>query len=450
MYCIRKNVVKILSLLLFGLIFYISGFEVSASYYSCINGTSVNVRATPSSSAKIVTKLSNTNVIVTATQGDWSKVSYGKYTGWVKNHFLKTSTTSQKTISSDKYATIKGSNVNIRSSNSTNSKAIAKVSNKQVQLLSSTGDWYKVSVDGKQGWVKKEFVTLSTSTSRQLQAGTTASASGSSDSGLIKGNNINLRSKPTTTAKVIGKLSNKTVKILSKSGAWYKVSYNGLTGWVSADFVSTSAASASTQNTNNTLSGLISKSNVNVRATPSSSAKIVTKLTNEKVSILSSSGNWYKISYGKTIGWVSKDLVSVSKSSSSTTKQTTLRNRLILCSRGYLGTRYVYGGSTPKGFDCSGFTSYVYKKCGIKINRTATQQAAQGKYVSKSNLQPGDLVFFDTDGSGGKSISHVGIYIGNSNFIHASSGKSKRKVTISSLNESFYAKAYVTGRTFIK
>lgn len=464
MYCIRKNAVKLVSLLFFGLVFCASGFEVSASYYSSINGTSVNIREAPSSSAKITAKLSYSNVIVTEKKGNWSKISFGKITGWVKNDYLTASsaqkkqnpTASKKTTSTVKYAVIKGSNVNIRSSSNTNSKIIATVSNKKVQIISSAGEWYKISVNGKEGWVKKSFITESTLSSRQLQSETNTASS--STSGLIKGKDINLRSKPTKTAKIVGKISNKKVKILSKSGAWYKVSYDGLTGWVSSDFVSTSTTSASNkkaEEADEALSGTINKTNVNIRSKPSKSAKIITKLSKKKVSIIADSGDWYKISCGNTTGWISKDCVSVSGGSTSSKlvavdrKATSLRNRLILFSRGFLGTRYVYGGSTPRGFDCSGFTSYVYKKFGINIERTATAQSRQGKYVSKSKLRPGDLVFFKTDNSK-KPVTHAGIYIGNSKFIHASSGKSKRKVTISSLNENFYSKAYVTGRTFMK
>ena len=441
-----------------GFVFYISGFEVSASYSSYINGENINIRSKPTSSARIVTNLSNKKVVVTAKSGNWSKISCGKISGWVRNDFLKatstSNTTSAKPVSTAKYAMIKGNNVNIRSSNNTNSKVVAKISNKKVKILSSSGEWYKISSDGKEGWVKKEFITAPTLPSRQLQSENNANVSNDTNSGLIKGDNINLRSKPTKTAKVVGKLSNKRVIILSKSGTWYKISYNGITGWVSADFISVTSKSTSTKK-DDTLYGVINKTDVNIRSKPTTTAKVVVKLSKKKVTILSNSGNWYKISYGKTSGWVSKDFVSVSGESNSSNlvainrKATTIRSRLILYSRGFLGTRYVYGGSAPGGFDCSGFTSYVYKRFGIKIERTASAQAKQGKYVAKSKLQSGDLVFFKTDNSA-KPVTHAGIYIGNGKFIHASSGKSKMKVTISSLSDSFYAKTYVTGRTFIK
>ena len=121
---------------------------------------------------------------------------------------------------------------------------------------------------------------------------------------------------------------------------------------------------------------------------------------------------------------------------------------IIAYAKKFLGVRYVYGGSTPSGFDCSGFTSYVFKQNGYSITRTSTSQARDGVAVSKSNLQKGDLVFFSSSRYG-SSIGHVGIYIGGGEFIHAASGSSMR-VMISSLNNPYYVDAYKTARRIIK
>ncbi|KIL46622.1 hypothetical protein KP77_27490 [Jeotgalibacillus alimentarius] len=99
----------------------------------------------------------------------------------------------------------------------------------------------------------------------------------------------------------------------------------------------------------------------------------------------------------------------------------------------FLGTPYVYGGASPSGFDCSGFVQYVMKNsAGISVPRTSSAQYGVGTSISKSNLQAGDLVFFNTFGSG---VSHVGIYIGNSNFIHAHTYKG---INIDSINDPYY------------
>jgi cell wall-associated NlpC family hydrolase len=118
-------------------------------------------------------------------------------------------------------------------------------------------------------------------------------------------------------------------------------------------------------------------------------------------------------------------------------------DKLISFAKRFIGIRYRWGGTSPKGFDCSGYTQYVFGNIGIDLNRTSTSQAAQGEHVSKSGLQPGDLVFFDTNG-GNNRINHVGIYIGGGRFIQASS--TGTGVTISDIDSGFYANTYMTAR----
>ena len=110
-----------------------------------------------------------------------------------------------------------------------------------------------------------------------------------------------------------------------------------------------------------------------------------------------------------------------------------------------VGKPYVYGAAGPNSFDCSGLTYYCYKNAaGITLNRSSAAQASNGRYVSKSELKPGDLIFFN---SGTNRIRHVGMYVGNGQFIHAPSpGKS---VKYENLYSSYYVKGYVTARRII-
>ncbi|WFA10234.1 peptidoglycan-binding protein [Tissierella sp. Yu-01] len=120
-----------------------------------------------------------------------------------------------------------------------------------------------------------------------------------------------------------------------------------------------------------------------------------------------------------------------------------LANNIIVTAKKYLGVRYSYGGSSPNGFDCSGFTSYVYKQHGITLPRATTGQATFGTKVSKADLRTGDLVIFSNTYKSGPS--HAGIYIDNGKFIHASSVGSGG-VIISDLNSNYYSSHFSYGR----
>ena len=119
--------------------------------------------------------------------------------------------------------------------------------------------------------------------------------------------------------------------------------------------------------------------------------------------------------------------------------------KVVQAAYGALGKPYVSGDTGKKGYDCSGLTYSIYlNTLGIKLNRTSGSQSSNGVEVKKDELVPGDLVFFRTSGKG---IGHVGLYIGDDNMIHASSGR--RQVMVSSLNESYYKQRYVTARRIL-
>lgn len=122
---------------------------------------------------------------------------------------------------------------------------------------------------------------------------------------------------------------------------------------------------------------------------------------------------------------------------------TSVARRIISTSMDYIGVPYVFGGTSPYGFDCSGYVQYVFAKAGVSLPRTADVQYEVGTPISTTDLIPGDLVFFSTYTYG---ASHVGIYVGDGNFIHASSSQG---VTISSLSSAYYSSHYIGSRRIL-
>lgn len=178
---------------------------------------------------------------------------------------------------------------------------------------------------------------------------------------------------------------------------------------------------------------------LNVRSTPDVNSEVVAKIyRGQEVGLLYCNGyNWYcvQLSNGKT-GFCSADYISVNYAAPASDSK---GEAIIQTAKAYLGKPYVYGAAGPNSFDCSGFTSYVFASHGISLPRTSSSQSGVGTTVARSDLRPGDLVFFATGSSG--AVSHVGIYIGDGNIIHAASGQGK--VVINNLSQSYYSSRYL-------
>jgi len=140
---------------------------------------------------------------------------------------------------------------------------------------------------------------------------------------------------------------------------------------------------------------------------------------------------------------IEKSSKTKTKSSKSKVKNKKTKPKLIVkTAKKYIGTRYKYGANSRHAVDCSSFVQRVFKQVHTKLPRTSREQAKVGKRVKKSELKPGDLVFFSSKKTRG--VAHVGIYIGGGKFIHASSGA--KKVTITPLNKRYYKKHFKGAR----
>jgi len=283
--------------------------------------------------------------------------------------------------------------------------------------------------------------------------------------GFVSASSLRLRSGPSSSSATIAYAGkSEVVVVLGRSGSWYKVVYNLKTGYMHKDYLNVSA----TENAELGYGNIVASS-VNVRSGPGTGYASLTKATKgTKAYIIGLNNQWFKVIYGSHVGYIRSDYVElaeipyenkasnktplffrggkstgVTPSASALNGMTSLRERLVSTAKQYIGVPYVWGGSTPSGFDCSGFVKYVFDRNGISLPRTSSEQWKVGTWIPKSSLKAGDLVFFDT-GSGG--VSHLGIFIGNGQFIHASSSKG---VVISSLSSTYWTNAYYGSRRVI-
>lgn len=190
--------------------------------------------------------------------------------------------------------------------------------------------------------------------------------------------------------------------------------------------------------------GLVVASVLNVRSAPSTESQVVGQYTyGTVIDLFGIEDGFYKITHNGAEAYVSCSYVKFMDSTEASRYSTerSKAQRILDIASTYIGTPYVYGGMSPNGFDCSGFVKYCFSQIGMDLNRTAASQLDHGRYVSKEELLPGDLVFFVIDGY---SISHVGIYVGGGMMIH--SPRPGKSVEYVSINDGYYSPRYNTAR----
>lgn len=294
---------------------------------------------------------------------------------------------------------------------------------------------------------------------------TSAASAASFGTGTVTGKSLRLRSGASSSTSTLDIVPRGTlVDVLEDiQGGWYKVSVNGFEGYMSAEYLDVipfdveeagapapaledgddlSQDEAEQDESSAELFGRVNTSKLNVRSGAGTDYDRIAQISNGMVvTILENLGGWYKISFGSVIGYASAEyltLVDASALAAASSKGA----QLVETAKQYLGVRYRYGGTSPSGFDCSGFVYYLMKSMGSPVPRTASSQWSAGyTRVEKSDLQPGDLVFFSNTMRSSNYITHVGIYVGNGQFIHSSS-PSSGGVIYSSLTEGYYGARY--------
>ena len=303
-----------------------------------------------------------------------------------------------------------------------NSKARTKISG-NVKVIEIINDWCRIENDTESGWVRKSLLQQTNQnqqvveeTQQPVQETTpevledistaekkeekTPTVKEISKTGYVTAESLMVRKEASASSEDLDSLSkNDKVQITGQVDGWYQIKINGKTGYVSAKYISDTKVAETTSRSGSTIK----------------EEKVTPMEVEEKTE----------------------------ETTSSTTSNSNKGTSVVEYAKNYLGCKYVSGGSSPStGFDCSGFTSYVYKNFGVSLSRSSKGQINDGVAVSRSDLQPGDIVVFNN--SGNTAIGHVGIYIGGDNFIHAANPS--QGVTITSLSSSYYGKRYVGAR----
>ena len=403
----------------------------------------LRLRARADTSSAVVKTLSKGTVVdVTATIDDeWYQVSVDNHTGYVSREYIRMD---EATLSTDRTGTVTAqSGLFLRTQAAKNAPVLKTLAKGTIVNVLETGSdgWYHISVDQFIGYVSGEYIQLD-EVSQDTQPETspedttqTETQPGQSDKrlGVVTALTLNIRSGPDTSHQKVGTLSLGTqVTIQGQENGWYKIEK----GYISSEYISFDLNSVQAPKR----TGVVNTATLNVRSGPSTvHTKVATLSSGDEVTILGEVDGWYKLESG----YVSGEYITLSDGS----QNGSLQSQIVAYAKKFLGYPYVLGGRGPSSFDCSGLVQYVYKNFGYTLNRTATTQLQDGVAVKKADLQPGDLVFFNSAGTGASRATHVGIYIGGGQFLHASSPKVG--VVISDLYSNYYKRVYTTARRII-
>lgn len=397
--------------------------------------------------------------------------------------------------------------VNVRKEASTDAKVIMYVTqDDKVEVLEKNGDWYKIKYKNKEGYVYADFIkvdeTISETTknseeNKVAESSEVEKPTENKEAKLEVISETKIKITPNILSSDIYTLNaGQEIKVLEQMSGWSYISANTVFGWIRNDAIRESKAEETKNESEEEKTeekqeiAYIKYNSVNLRKEPSTDSSVIEKLKlNTEIIVLEEVDSiWNKVKVNDNIGYISKDLMSSEKqeetkeeekdntttsrdgqsiereeqaenSKSEETKNETKNQsnsytsvsgqKVVEYAMQYKGYKYVYGGASPKtGFDCSGFTSYVYKNFGYSLSRSSGGQANNGTRVEKEDLQPGDLVIYKNQSL--TKIGHVGIYIGNNKMIHASEPGVGVTITDIDSKSHKYPQRFVMGRRIIK
>ena len=254
---------------------------------------------------------------------------------------------------------------------------------------------------------------------------------------VISSGNLNIRQEASTDSEVVGILTNHNAcELLEDAGDWYKVTSGKVTGYVSKQYLVIGDEAETIAEQEIKTVATVNTETLNVRAEKSTEAAVLSQVGNsEAFTVNSVADGWVEISVDDSVGYISQDYVTLAQAlpTAKTIEQvkygdgvSDVRASVVSYALQFVGNRYVWGGtSLENGVDCSGFTMRILGKYGVSLPHSSKAQPSCGTKISASDAKPGDLFFYGS----GRSISHVAIYIGNGQIVHASNKRDGIKVS---------------------
>lgn len=250
-------------------------------------------------------------------------------------------------------------------------------------------------------------------------------------------NYLNIRAEAGEDAKIVGKLpADAGCEILEEDNGWYYIRSGKVSGYVRADYIITGEEAEKLAEKLKKTVATVNTLTVYIREKPNTDCTILTIVTtDEELEVVEEGEEWIEIKLDDENGFVNAQYVDLSEElkkamvyteTERSAEVSDSKYSLVQTALSYVGGRYVWGGtSLTNGVDCSGFTMQIMAKYGVYLPHSSRGQAGYGRSVSTSELQPGDLIFYGS----GSSISHVAIYIGNGQIVHASNSRDGIKVS---------------------
>lgn len=431
-----RRFTRIAAALLAVLVFLPAGLARAESVKAYVSSTTLKIYDNYDTSADVSCVMSYGELVYcTAVKGDWAKVqNCDGETGYCLVAELTTKNPNQYSVT----AYVQSDDTRIYRGASTDTDSAGLDQNAKVTVIAGTSDgtWCRVKISGIYGYIRTgDLATTKVKDATAVQTGSVAV--------YVSDNTLTVYASPSTSANSATIGFGEKLTCVAVGGDWAKVKSGEHIAYCNTSGLSTENPNAYS------VTVYAQSSSVKVRKLPTSSASVLATAgvnTSMTAIAVTPDGSWYRIKGGGEYGYVLASDVDTDRVS--TSKPSSKASQIVNLAYEQIGDPYVYAAAGPDAFDCSGLTTYCFKKvCGITLERSAKAQGYDNSYAKISDiadLKKGDIVCFDTNEGDGDLSDHVGIYLGGGRFIHASSAGGK--VMVSSLTSGYYRSAFSWGR----